>query len=267
MEVDDVEDKFRRNLVVASTTVLLCTFLDVPMSSLANKLIGDQGSNLSPWKLLCACLALMTYLGLRYWHSDVRSQAYNSLWAEAERLRSGYVQSAIQRDLDRYTSKGMLPHRFLDPGDLVNTIEAACAASPAHQHGLEGCRPSLRFTWGDPGDPEERGFAGEVAGSTAARTFAGSGAGEMAKVFGFAGKGRISWGLQTGGGMSAGGTGRTKSGSPISYSIPPVPAWAMRLRAWTRAVANSRAGMEFAWVICLATLAFLVLLWKLWCLR
>jgi hypothetical protein len=264
MDIEDVEDKFRRNLVAVSAVVLLCAFLGTSMSDLAGRLMGASGAAIPDWKLLAAAVAVMVYLGLRYWHSGIRSSAAKLLLDEVRQLRVGHVMAKVQKNLDAYTASGVHPRIFTNPAELVNAIELE-GANMAKLRGDHSAlpRPQLAFAWGVVEesvfnaaalgrDEQSVNAAAEEAARTATEFAAFSGEGTLALEWHHVG--RASTQL------------RHVAGKPISYSIPRWPSFFISARAWLRAIFNSRGGLEFAWVVALAVSATLWLAWRLWCL-
>ena len=65
-DVDDEDTKIRRNLLVVSSAILLTSWLDVPASSLFEKLFGGVHPQSEIWKFLVAELSVLIYLAIRY---------------------------------------------------------------------------------------------------------------------------------------------------------------------------------------------------------
>lgn len=64
---EDSDAKIRRNLVVASTLILLVAWLELPLASLAEKVLAAPPTvQLRPFKVWLACLAVLLYMALRY---------------------------------------------------------------------------------------------------------------------------------------------------------------------------------------------------------
>lgn len=260
---EDVEDKLRRNLVGASASILLSTFLDISTTDFAGTLIGNVGNKVDEWKMYSAALAVFSYLALRYWHSKPRVAAWKLLHEEIWKRRQRFVKDDIQKDLDRYTNHGLLPRRFANPQRLVQAMERTESEWPDSQSRqiptdsalARVGRPRLGFAWGAPtslkvihgqeprpvdGDAVTTGYANYSGTGTLAMTWLGP-------------QGRV----------TSSDTLTDLDGAPISYAISKRVSLWMTLRSVGISAVNSPGGLEFAWVIVLALFAALLLLWGL----
>lgn len=121
--MDDTDDKIRRNLVAASTIILLLAWLEMPLATVAERLLNTNVQQLSAplkvqaFRVWWAAFFLMLYLFLRFWLSDERLNDSRA-WAESWRSTVVHkVDRMMRRDLDRFSKTGRDSGRF-NPGLL-----------------------------------------------------------------------------------------------------------------------------------------------------
>lgn len=108
MELDEETDgKIRRNLVVASTLILLLTWLEIPLPTITEKLISStKALPLNPFKVWSACFLVLLYLALRYRFSGEWELFAKSYSGEAWHKRNLYILQIVAKGLKRYHEGG-----------------------------------------------------------------------------------------------------------------------------------------------------------------
>jgi len=104
---EDTDEKIRRNLIVASTAVLLGAWLNLPALAIVKRVLGeDAGSSVQPWRLWAAVIALLLYLSLRYRFSDGVRHAWDTNRAEFQSFRIAAMDAMLVSEAKRYTKTG-----------------------------------------------------------------------------------------------------------------------------------------------------------------
>ena len=114
MEIEDDDKKIRRNLVIASSTVLIFAWLDVPFSAVLQKLIPSTTANADPWKFWVIAFFVFTYLGTRYKFSPAGKEYLTSASTSIRTLRHDKGVKFLQLAADRFTQTGVEPRYFKD---------------------------------------------------------------------------------------------------------------------------------------------------------
>lgn len=108
--MDDEDSKVRRNLVAASTLVLVTAWLDVPLPALGEKLIGLRADSacavLEPWRVWSAVLAVLMYLGLRYRFAEGSTRVLSDIRQEWRANVEEKTKAVLNRHLVRYSRTG-----------------------------------------------------------------------------------------------------------------------------------------------------------------
>jgi hypothetical protein len=102
--IDDDNDKVRRNLVVASSIVIIFAWLGVSEAVFIEKLIGNQLVLLN-WKISALFIAILTYLSLRYRFADTTKKEYGRLVGEWNAILANNVDKRIHQLLRIFTKK------------------------------------------------------------------------------------------------------------------------------------------------------------------
>lgn len=105
LELEDSDDKTRRNLVFVSGTLISTWIAGVPIPIVIEKLIG-QGIALTPWRVFLAMLLVLTYLILRFRFASETQAAYRELKKEWRNECCEQVSSSIELWLKQYTRTG-----------------------------------------------------------------------------------------------------------------------------------------------------------------
>ena len=114
--MDDSDDKARRNLVVASAAVLLCWIAGIPLTAIAERLLGLSGPDahfrLDPRRVIGATLAALIYLLLRFRFSLDTAAAHKEMMDEWRQRTRARVHRTVQRALDRFSRTSRPSHIF-----------------------------------------------------------------------------------------------------------------------------------------------------------
>jgi hypothetical protein len=103
---EDTDEKVRRNLVVASATILLSAWLEIPFGAVFSKFLDLQGAAPAPYKFWVAELTLMAYFGVRY-SFTAEGQKYTTMLRQE--LLALYTKNAMglaQRRANSYAKSG-----------------------------------------------------------------------------------------------------------------------------------------------------------------
>ncbi len=155
--MDDDEGKARRNLLIASSLVVLGVWLEVPLPELADKVLGVKGgSSISDWRAWVAVLVVLGYLAHRYGFSEEASGLLKR-WKQARWSRQAKgIRGLLVSDLRRSDQLDCNSRHFLRP--LVEY-----RAALAQRTGLDTTKGErVRLEMGDftmPHPEEWRGFA------------------------------------------------------------------------------------------------------------
>lgn len=107
---EDSDDKIRRNLIVASTAVLLGAWLELPAASVMKRLLGDDiSATVQPWRLWTAALALLVYLILRYKFSPGALRAWFLCKEEFARFRRERVKVILDQEFKQFSRTASEP--------------------------------------------------------------------------------------------------------------------------------------------------------------
>jgi len=102
--IDDDNDKVRRNLVVASSIVIIFAWLGVSEAVLVEKLIGNQLALIN-WKVSVLFIAILTYLSMRYRFADSTKKEYGRLLSEWNAILANNIEKRIHQLFRIFTKK------------------------------------------------------------------------------------------------------------------------------------------------------------------
>lgn len=112
--IEDDNEKIRRNLVFASSLIIILFWLGVGENILIEKLIGNQ-IVLTNWKVSTLLIAILVYLSLRYRFAETTQKDFGRLLGEWNAILSANVDRRIrhlfknftktQRDTEVFTPK------------------------------------------------------------------------------------------------------------------------------------------------------------------
>lgn len=105
MEIDDSEEKLRRNLLVFSSAILGTAFLQPKLAQSGIILGFIQTKDVDPFRMWVAVTAILMYLTYRYWYSGARSKAWVT-WHGAASFWANQPLSAILQEAIRATYMG-----------------------------------------------------------------------------------------------------------------------------------------------------------------
>ncbi len=105
--MDDDEGKARRNLVLASTVVLLAAWLELPLPGLIEKVTSlKAGESISPARAWAAVLAVLVYLVYRYDFSEEAAKGRETLKQAWEAALADLIAGLLNRHLNRAARGG-----------------------------------------------------------------------------------------------------------------------------------------------------------------
>lgn len=140
IDVDDVDEKTRRNLVVASGTLIATWIAGVPIPRVIEKFIG-QDVELISWRVLLAILFMLTYLILRFRFASQTQTAYRDLQNEWRTKCCEQVISSVKQWLEHYTRTGKESKNFV--GSLSESEHEATKNISEKFRTFSGEKPKL----------------------------------------------------------------------------------------------------------------------------
>lgn len=100
--LDDDNEKIRRNLVFASSLIIILFWLGVGENVLIEKLIGNQIA-LTSWKVSTLFIAILTYLSLRYRFAEATKKDFARLLGEWNEIRTNKIERRINQLLESFS--------------------------------------------------------------------------------------------------------------------------------------------------------------------
>lgn len=140
LDVEDGDEKTRRNLVVASGALITAWIAGIPVPVVMEKLVGRE-VQLSYWRVFLAALLVLTYMTLRFRFASDTKAAYQNLKAEWRSECCAQIRRAVDRWLMRYTRTGEESKFF---GGSLSKAETEATKSIAEaRRTVSGERPEL----------------------------------------------------------------------------------------------------------------------------
>ncbi|QRF60239.1 hypothetical protein [Variovorax paradoxus] len=227
--VEDEDAKVRRNLVAVSSVILLLAWLDVPLSAIAGRLLGEKPESatfvLPAWKVWLAGLVLLNYCLVRYLYSD-----------EAEKGRSALAiaqQARFAELLERHIARlgRAIERRALPPGafrDSINSFIEQVGRNRGRSDDFRTARIHAKLSRASGGPPA----LGLDHNLSIVLSFDRD-------------------------------LGANATRSVTRYSMSPRLNWWMNRRAEVEAAVLSKGAVAHAWPLGIAGVAVAVILWKL----
>lgn len=140
--MSDENDKIRRNLVMASTAIVISSWLDISLVGILKKYMEVNHVVDAESRVLVIGFVLMIYLLLRY-NFSAEGNAYRFAFSdEIKKQTFSKVSRFTQRQADRYTKTG---HESVIFGDGLKLARTHLALTPGFQKLLDGgVRPYLK---------------------------------------------------------------------------------------------------------------------------
>lgn len=105
--IDDEDGKIRRNLVFASSAILIAAWLGVPGTTLLGSFAASL-ANTPPWKLTALGFALIGYLSYRYRFSEEGASLSRKLEQEVEAIANARMNAELTRLISNFRVTGVL---------------------------------------------------------------------------------------------------------------------------------------------------------------
>lgn len=102
--IDDENEKTRRNLVFASSLIIILSWLGISEEALINKLFGNQVSLIN-WKIITLSITILAYLSLRYRFADSTIKDYGRLIGEWNAIVATNIERRIHQLFRIFTKK------------------------------------------------------------------------------------------------------------------------------------------------------------------
>ena len=223
LDMDDADEKVRRNLVVFSSLILASAWLGHPELWLVTQLLTPDAARPPAWKVKSLALAVLVYLTARYWFSLAHEEARTSMGHEWHRIKTRIRDQTIRRGVARL-------NRTNKPLAFITTNMDEYLREEADKRGVaQGEKFLLKFSTVDIRPQND--WAGELHTT---REFA----------------------RDTSTGLSSGG-------AALSYDFPLGMRRLIRLHAAMNQLFYSRTAVEYFTPVGLSVFAFLVLTYRL----
>lgn len=129
------EDKVRRNLVVASTTVIASHYLGLPINEIIiNKLLGE-GYKVDKLHLTQLGFAVFVYLGLMFRFSELGKSYTQKVAEDSAKLAEARSIRWGRRAISLYLAKGTRPRLLIKPS-VVKGFASALKTRPRDASGF-----------------------------------------------------------------------------------------------------------------------------------
>lgn len=122
MTIDDENTKIRKNLVAASSLMLIAMWLDIPYAALLSKISNGHQDHVSPLRLFAVGQSVLVYLGLRYRFSDQWEHYVQEFDREHLALTDSIFRRRMGKDLLKLC-KSMKTWRYFDHNVLTEYIK------------------------------------------------------------------------------------------------------------------------------------------------
>lgn len=145
MELDDVAEKARRNLMMVSTGILAVWALGIPLDG---KLVGAVNlATVAPWRAWLCVTVVLAYFATRYYYAPEIEKAWKP-WASRRRA---HLENAMSGALNYQTSAEFFrkPPRFVTIDWPKRPGEAAYPVVASHPP-LRRRRSQFEFYWDVP---------------------------------------------------------------------------------------------------------------------
>ena len=126
-DIEDTEDKFRRNLLAFCALVIAGVYLQIPLPTVIEQLLGTPVSNALPERLLVVQSVVFAYLTHRYYFASSREGAVDQIAKQIRSIalsrRFAFVLGEIERSNSQGRPEG--PMFSLTHEDLVSHLNKA----------------------------------------------------------------------------------------------------------------------------------------------
>ncbi|MDO3533468.1 hypothetical protein Q3O93_16205 [Ralstonia pseudosolanacearum] len=145
-EVDDTEEKARRNLVALSSAILANSWLQPKLAN-EGKLLGFVDANgIAPFRVWLLVTIALIYFAFRYWYSDNRAHAWIGWKSGRISCANGVTRWRIERESLRYWNKRKVPVIVSIPdAEVPATGRMRAISATAIERGTQGSPPRQIF--------------------------------------------------------------------------------------------------------------------------
>jgi hypothetical protein len=227
---DDTNDKIRRNLVIASATIIVCAALEIPFDAIIRKVADLQGNPIAADRVLAVGFAILAYLAARFRFSQDGEELQEAHKAAVRPMVDRMLDDLANRAAREYSRNGRASGTLAS--EEVGKIEQRIADMANRNDSYREHRPMLHIkhvTVEDGDVPWCRSYA-----ST------------------------LTWPGDTE------GSARGACDGPRIRFVPSVRVRALiQSVCWVRAVSYSRVAIVMRLPVVFGTVATGILLWKL----
>ena len=105
--MDDSDEKARRNVVMVSAAILFAAWVRLVPETLMGRLFGEPaGHKIEPSRIWSSVLAVLLYVGLRYWFAPETSNALSESLVEWRKSQTRMTDALLKRHAKRFARKG-----------------------------------------------------------------------------------------------------------------------------------------------------------------
>lgn len=135
--MDDEDSKIRRNLVVASTLVVLAWWLRLPLDKLSEKMFGVSSAPGLEWRVWLAAIVVLLYLLHRFRFAGEAAGAFVQWRNSRSNLRQELIQRHFEKRMATYTKNGLPFHEVGEPlkqrvNEILSELAARQGVEPGH---------------------------------------------------------------------------------------------------------------------------------------
>ena len=112
--IDDESGKARRNLIVIASFVVLLWWLDLPLTTLMERILGGRSSDVNPAKAWGAVVVALLYFGHRYSYSQEATRATQDRDKRFANERLRLTTETVHRHISRAALEGRVTPLSMD---------------------------------------------------------------------------------------------------------------------------------------------------------
>lgn len=151
MAVVDDDEKIRRNIVVASAAVILASWLRLPLTDIGERFLSVKASceavGVSEFRVWAAVLAILAYLGLRYFWSKEVIEAREDLQNAYETYYKKLLVDRYLPEVERWSVRRCFPKN--SHPDLAKILRSVVLEPAAAEEGTTVELRSLEYEIGN----------------------------------------------------------------------------------------------------------------------
>lgn len=124
IDMDDTNDKIRRNLIVFSALTILLLCFSISEKDLLTRLIGDVKLDIALWKIQFAYISILVYLLIRYRFSEIYTKYLISKRDDKHNLYKKYCDELVLNKVKKIVPSQSDSSIFLKtPNDFYDKVK------------------------------------------------------------------------------------------------------------------------------------------------